>query len=181
VEKPAHKPEFPPILAQGFHSLTPTEVMELCVTAFPESTVRGDIMAGLESILERIEDLNMACEIWLDGSFTTHKLEPEDVDFIVFAPIAVLETASQELDEFIEWMNDNHDEPKTLFKCHTQIVFEGAQNDYANDLIGDTRSHYQNLFGFSVTTREPKGIVVLNLKVAEEKIEEAESEEGSVA
>jgi hypothetical protein len=177
VEKPAHKPEFPPLLAQGFHPLTPKEVMDLCVTAFPESTVREDIMAGLQTILERIKDLNMVCEVWLDGSFTTQKLEPEDVDFIIFAPMAVLDTESEELDEFIEWMNDNSDEPKKLFKCHTQIIFEGAEHEYANDVIGDTRSHYQNLFGFSVATREPKGIVVLNLTVAEEQAEDVAEEQ----
>jgi hypothetical protein len=172
VEKPAHKPEFPPLLPQGFHSLTSEEVMELCVTAFPGSIDREGIMAGLQSILDRIKELDMVCEVWLDGSFITQKVEPDDVDFIVFAPMAILQTENPQLAEFIDWMNDNEDEPKKLFKCHTQIVFEDAQNQYANDLIGDTRKHYEEVFGFSVSTHEPKGIVVLNLTVPEVEEEE---------
>jgi hypothetical protein len=178
VEKPAHKPEFPPILDQGFHTLTPKEVMELCVTAFPDSTIRADIMAGLTTILERIEVLEMVCEIWLDGSFTTQKIEPDDVDFIVFAPMSMLEVESPELNDFIHWMNENEDEPKKLFRCHTQIVFEGATSEYANDVISETRAHYRSIFGFSVATHEPKGIVVLNLTEAE-GVEEAKSDGGS--
>jgi hypothetical protein len=135
-------------------------------------------MAGLQTILDRIKELDMVCEVWLDGSFTTQKLEPDDVDFIVFAPMSVLNNESPEMDEFVEWMNGNKDEPKKLFKCHTQIIFEDAESQYANDLIVETRTHYEGLFGFSVATHEPKGIVVLNLTVAEEPIEVEDEGEG---
>lgn len=134
-------------------------------------------MAGLQTILDRIKFLNMDCEIWLNGSFTTQKVDPDDVDFIVFAPIAVLEIDSPELEEFIEWMNGNKDEPKKLFKCHTEIIFEDAETQFANDLIGETRKHYEGLYGFSVTTKEPKGIVVINLTVPDEVEEEEEQAE----
>jgi hypothetical protein len=53
-------------------------------------------MAGLVTILERIRNLGIVCEIWLDGSFLTEKIEPDDVDFIVFAPMAILEPESPE-------------------------------------------------------------------------------------
>lgn len=177
----AHKEEFPPLLPEGFHRLSIDDVRKLCVDPYPDSIVRGDIMAGLCAIVERIAHLKLECEIWLDGSFITQKQDPEDVDFIIFAPMSMLGTENPELDKFIDWMNDKKDEPKTLFKCHTQIIFEGATNEYANDLIGDTRNHYRRIFGFSVTTNQPKGIVLLNLKVVEKKTQKSKAKRGGKA
>lgn len=179
--KKAHKEEFPPLLPEGFHPLSIEDVTKLCVDPYPYSAVRGDIMAGLCAIVERIKHLKLECEIWLDGSFFTQKQDPEDVDFVIFAPMAMLATENPELDEFIDWMNNNEDEPKKLLNCHTQIIFEGAEHGYANDLIADTRNHYQRLFGFSVTTKEPKGIAVLNLNLVEEHTPESNVEERSEA
>ncbi|MBZ5601829.1 MAG: hypothetical protein LAO79_05935 [Acidobacteriia bacterium] len=78
-----HKQEFPPLLPQGFHSRSLEEVRELCVTNFKESTVRAEIMAGLEAIYEQAQSLGIDGEIWLDGSFLTEKINPEDADFIL--------------------------------------------------------------------------------------------------
>lgn len=56
-------------------------------------------MAGFETVLERIAQLGMDCEIWLNGSFITRKREPDDVDFIIFAPLTFLEGDRPERDE----------------------------------------------------------------------------------
>jgi hypothetical protein len=80
-------------------------------------------------------------KFWLDGSFTTHKPEPEDVDFVVIAPSHSLTNGTPENDEFAESLNDKNDEPRSLFKCHAQIFFEGLPSGFANDLEADTRRH----------------------------------------
>jgi hypothetical protein len=78
-----HKQEYPPLLGKGFHQLTIDTLRDLCVTDFPESTVRADIMAGFEAIYERALAVNIEGELWINGSFTTNKIDPEDIDLIL--------------------------------------------------------------------------------------------------
>jgi hypothetical protein len=79
----AHKQEYPPLLAQGFHFLSAEGLRELCVSGFPDSKVRADIMAGFEAIRERALSLQIRGEAWIDGSFLTKKRDPRDIDFIL--------------------------------------------------------------------------------------------------
>jgi len=42
------KSEFPPLLADGLHRKTMTELRQLCLASFASSVTRGRIMQGLE-------------------------------------------------------------------------------------------------------------------------------------
>ena len=176
MEKPPHKAEFPPLLPQGFHAHSPEAVRQLCVDGFPDSPVRAEIWAGLATILERIAAVNITCEVWLNGSFTTQKPEPDDVDFILIAASHYRSAGTQEQQDLIEWLINREDEPKTAFKCHTDCVLEFPEGSPFYGLFEDDKAHWEELYGFSVTTHEPKGIVVLKF---EEKQPKKEPDEGS--
>lgn len=138
---------------------------QLCVDGFPESTVRADIMAGFTAILERVDAVGMVCEVWLDGSFTTEKLEPDDVDFIVIAAARYRMEGTKEQAELIEWLISREDEPKHVFRCHTDVVLEFPKSSpILHDLAEENKAHYAGVYGYSVTKREPKGIVVLKIE-----------------
>ena len=59
----------------------------VAVDRFPQSFTRDSIMKNLESIVTRINQSAIKAELWVDGSFLTEKLNPEDVD--VLLPIDV--------------------------------------------------------------------------------------------
>lgn len=72
-------------LEPGLHRMTIEEFEAAFVTAFPHSTTRANILVGyvthrgeLASILDSFEQL-------IDGSFTTNKNDPKDVDLLVLA------------------------------------------------------------------------------------------------
>jgi hypothetical protein len=62
-------------------------------------------MQGLETLMDVLRNGNVYAEIWIDGSFITKKLDPNDVDILIcasaetyenFAPIrALLDWADQ--------------------------------------------------------------------------------------
>lgn len=81
----ALKPEFPPLLAPGRHTMTRDELRALCVThpVFSISKRRPDIMASLENLLNALSTESIHSEVWVDGSFLTQKIEPDDVDLVV--------------------------------------------------------------------------------------------------
>jgi hypothetical protein len=77
----ADKPEYPPLLSVGFHPFD--SLQRLCVDHFPRSVTRARLMANLEGIISRLNQAAMKAELWIDGSFLTEKLNPEDVDLVV--------------------------------------------------------------------------------------------------
>lgn len=141
-----------------------TKLRNLCVDGFPESTVRADIMAGFESIFERAINLNLTGHVWLDGSFVTQKVDPGDVDFIFLLPSHFMDQGTPEQGEFIEWLIANEDDPRKSFLCHTDVLLVYPENSPERFLTEQDKKHWENqVYGFSVETHEPKGIVVIEV------------------
>ena len=63
--------------------MTVAQLRSLCVTAFPLSTTRADVMEGLQSVVGRLERERVYGELWIDGSFLTNKINPNDVDVVL--------------------------------------------------------------------------------------------------
>lgn len=82
---PPLKPEFPALLAGGFHVMTLDMLRRLCVTARDPSLTRPSIMEGLTTLILRLNEAGVRGEVWIDGSFVTFKVDPEDVDILVHA------------------------------------------------------------------------------------------------
>jgi hypothetical protein len=76
----ADKEEFPPLLPPGFHPMDLATLRRLCVDRFPASFTRPGIMNNLGQIIARINSSGIPSRLWIDGSFLTEKLNPDDVD-----------------------------------------------------------------------------------------------------
>jgi hypothetical protein len=79
----ADKAEFPALLPAGFHPMDMLGLRRLAVVRFSDSFTRPAIMTHLEQVVERINASGIRGEIWVDGSFLTEKLNPEDVDVLL--------------------------------------------------------------------------------------------------
>jgi hypothetical protein len=135
------------------------ELRQLCVAAFPESKVRADIMAGFETICERAIALDTGGEAWIDGSFLTKKIDPGDIDFVLLIDASIYEQGTPEQHEFIEWLISNEDDPKKEFLCHTDVVLLYPPDSPLYPITVNTKRHWEEkVYGYSVSTREPKGI-----------------------
>lgn len=86
----ADKEEFSPLLPAGFHCLDPTGRQRLCVERFPDSVTRPRIMRSVEAVIALINQQAISGEIWIDGSFLTEKLNPDDADIAFLIPGTVL-------------------------------------------------------------------------------------------
>lgn len=55
------------------------------VKLHPNSRTRSNVFAAFVSYLTELKSvLNTPLEIWVNGSFTTQKRDPNDVDFVIF-------------------------------------------------------------------------------------------------
>ena len=85
----ADKPEFPPLLPAGFHNLDAAARQRICVDRFPASVTRTRILRNVESVVVEVNQQGIQGEIWVDGSFLTEKLNPDDADIAFVIPVPV--------------------------------------------------------------------------------------------
>jgi hypothetical protein len=63
-------------------------------------------------------------ELWVDGSFLTEKINPNDADLVLVIPEDFEKTASEEQLAIWEWWDEG--DVKSLFNCHTFTVSKAA-------------------------------------------------------
>jgi hypothetical protein len=156
---PPSKPEFPPLLEKGRHQMSLLELRELCVNAFPLSTTRLKIMDGLEKIVEKLRSNSIQGEIWVDGSFVTAKIDPEDADLVLRCPADFYENSTQKQRGIVDWLSSNL---RNTYLCDSYCFMEwpkGHQNYWVGEYM---YSYWMKQFGFSRVS-EMKGIAVVAL------------------
>jgi hypothetical protein len=75
-------PEFAPLLAPGRHVFCIPKLRTLCVEEVPFSPTRQVLFAALESWIEAILATGFTADLWVDGSFLTAKVDPNDIDVV---------------------------------------------------------------------------------------------------
>lgn len=78
------KVEYSPLVAQGFQDIQLDQLKPIFLTPFPSSTHRAKILRVFKHWIKDVKKLNVKCEIWIDGSFATEKVDPRDIDVVLF-------------------------------------------------------------------------------------------------
>ncbi len=77
------------------------QVEQVFVHAFKHSQTRERLFANYLAFLEELKQvLAPGFSQWLDGSFTTQKLDPNDVDIVTFVHFEEYQAKIKELDRF---------------------------------------------------------------------------------
>jgi len=154
-----NKKSYPPIFSAGFHDLEFDEIKEKCVDSFSDKNKREFLFNNLKNLLDSFFLFNKAnpflIEVWIDGSFTTFKPEPDDIDILLVyddcsinsMPLMMQTSLYQLLDRNFIKINYNID------------VLQLPQNNpnYDND-----RSYWRGWFGFD-RNENAKGVVRIKL------------------
>ena len=73
----------PPI----FHELSFEDIKKLCLNRFSNNERRKILLNNLKNmVIDVLEKENFSCNIWIDGSFSTIKEEPDDIDLVIEFP-----------------------------------------------------------------------------------------------
>ncbi len=102
----ANKPEFAPLLAPGRHTMTLEAIQKLCVLPFDTSPTREALMRSLEAFVSALRQHVVACEIWIDGSFLSQKVDPEDIDLALIVQGEVYDSLPGVTQAAIDAMED---------------------------------------------------------------------------
>lgn len=76
--------EYQSLFEPGIHDMTLSEMESRCVGSFSDSARREQVFGRFKAFLSFLYSVPLSLEIWVDGSFTTVKHSPNDVDIVIF-------------------------------------------------------------------------------------------------
>jgi hypothetical protein len=136
------------------------EIRTMCVSAFPLSTTRDEIMRGLEVLVGALANAGVPTEVWVDGSFLTQKVNPEDVDVVLCMQGEAYNNGTQEQRDTVDIVRKVDLKPP--LHCHSFAFFEWPES---HPLYWDgewDRAYWIRQFGFS-RRDQPKGIARVDI------------------
>jgi hypothetical protein len=142
----SHPPLFPP----GLHPVDEAQLEAHFVYPFNGSTTRPALLSGLRAYLQALRQAGVTFEVWLDGSFSTQKVDPNDVDLVVFADPDELNRLPPSLQTYLRGLFDRTT-AKRQYGC--DVLFAPS-----SDL--NLRSYWRGWYGFD-RLEQPKGIARL--------------------
>jgi hypothetical protein len=137
-----------PLFAAGFHDLAFDGLRSVFVDPFPESLNRPRLLKGLEDLLTIVRGFPLNLEIWIDGSFSTRKDEPGDVDLLILADQGELNSMSFVERKTLRDIVMNRPYIKAVYFCDLFLILKASQND---------KIYWRGCFGFDKLDG-PKGI-----------------------
>ena len=135
------------------------KLRNLCVTPFQLSQTRREIFRGLITLVRTLRDAGVKGKLWVDGSFLTIKIDPEDVDVVLRLRASDYDAGTQEFRDAVDWLSTDL---KTPLKCDSYI-FMVWPDQHALHYEGVwMEAYWLRQYGFS-RTEKTKGIAVIEL------------------
>lgn len=139
--------EHSPLLPPGIHDVHEPELGNHFLKKFPTSTTRAKLVNGLQRYIALLKSHGVKFELWIDGSFTTEKVDPNDIDLVVFFDFKELDALPPDAQRRLTGLVDRHTAKKN-FGCD---VLVSNKDDH------DHRSYWRGWYGFD-RNENPKGI-----------------------
>ena len=146
--------EAKPILRAGLHDFELSDIGNHFLKDFPESKTRKPLIDGLNAYVAHLSKIGVPVELWLDGSFTTDKVDPNDIDLVIFSPAAILNELPLEKQKLFNDLTDRST-IKQNFGC--DVLFCPSED-------GDLRSFWRGWYGFD-RNENPKGIARIKVTI----------------
>ncbi|MBO9484392.1 hypothetical protein [Salinisphaera sp. G21_0] len=139
--------DYPPLFAPGMHRITLSDMPDIFVTPFKDPSRRAHLLSRFEAFLESLKDFPVEMEIWIDGSFSTHKESPRDIDLLVVADVHGVNALPVNQQKKLSDVFESNEAIRLRYECDVIFVTD-LQEDHAL---------WQELYGLDRNDR-PKGI-----------------------
>jgi len=151
--------EHPGILPPGLHICSLEILKQLCVEAMPSSKSRPLLLAALSDLIGGLAKEAISCEVWVGGSFLSGKLEPNDVDAVVFISALSYNLGTPEFRQKVDALIQ--EAIQSNIDCHIEFVFDPSDPMYA--VTEADRRFWLELLSFDRARRWHRGIAVVKV------------------
>ncbi len=150
------------------YELTFNEAKTFFVDGFQESETRQRNWNGFCSFLDSLINLGLTdAEVWVDGSFVTNKLNPNDIDCVIYVKPIVINSISIENKKKLSAKFSEGGNLLAHFAFFTDpyILLDVSDNpDFPNYLnLCKRKEYWENWWGHD-RNNNPKGYIVLTIK-----------------
>jgi hypothetical protein len=148
-----------PLLLTGRFSFDMSGLRKLCVDPFPDSKTRPAIMDGLDELVSVLRAHRIRGELWIDGSFLTCKVDPNDSDVVLRLDWTFIEAASSGQLAALRWINSD------LVETHRCDIYQFVEypEDHPSFWVGEyLHAYWMRQWGFD-RHDNLKGIAVVEL------------------
>lgn len=143
------------VLAPGIYAGTFEEIGDTFVTGYPDSKTRKLIYDDFLKFIKAVSNKYHVHEVWIDGSFTTAKVNPNDIDLVIFLYVESFISIQS------EWTNIRNQ--SFLDPYIAVAVCEDTKTKVEPEIYGDIvnkRNYWRGQFGYD-RNDIPKGIVAI--------------------
>lgn len=103
-------------------------------------------MDGLETVVAKLTTEKIEADVWVDGSFLTEKIDPNDSDIVVAVDSNFLAAASAEQNKVLDWIKSNL---KDTHRCDSYLHVEYPAGHALAGYSEWMRAYWIRQFGFS--------------------------------
>ena len=145
--------EYPALLEAGMHNITLSDMNTIFVAPFENPKRRKILLSRLESFVEKLQEISLDMEIWVDGSFATQKEHPGDIDLVVVCNEVSVNRLSDDKQKVLSELFGNQKTTKLRYECDAYFTMDDMHST----------SYWRGLFGFD-RDEHPKGIARLKIE-----------------
>lgn len=148
-------------LDPGFHLWNIKTVHRHFVELVPQSSTRTDIFSGFKELRSCFSLLNLNVEHWIDGSFTSTKENPSDIDVANFFDPNEVDAIPAEMESvFNAYVSGKA--TRSICHCDSYFALKVPDDHPLRDHFEKAYNYWLDHFG-SDRSDVPKGIVVTPL------------------
>jgi len=130
------------------------EIENIAVNCFTSSNRRPILMNCFKQFIICLKRTGVDCTLWVDGSFVTKKVEPDDIDIVVlFDPKAVDALSPIQQNTFAVLTNNAN--------CKAKFYLDAY---FINIEDTDNKAYWRGLFSFQRDEETPKGVIKMEIK-----------------
>jgi hypothetical protein len=139
--------EYESLYPAGFHEIELDKMNDIFVEPFEENERRKYLTDRFKDYLEKFSELNLKVEIWVDGSYSTYKPQPGDMDILIVFDTEEVNNLPVEKRPLLQELF-NRELSKLRYSIDVLLLPSNETNH---------RSYWRGWFGFS-RSEQPKGI-----------------------
>jgi hypothetical protein len=147
-------------LPSGIHKPTTLEFMSRFVENFDTSKTRKDIFDGYKSYCGDLLQFDIATTQWVDGSFTTSKIDPNDIDIVTH--LDAIKITSKQMVDKIGKLFQNRNHLKSKYKCDAYAIPIYPPNHLLYNETVKWLDYWRNCFGKD-RNKKTKGLIEFEL------------------
>jgi len=150
-----YKREYSPLFDSGFREIALWQLDEVFLSPFGENEQRKYLIDRIQAFINEFQALGIDSEVWIDGSFSTLKPDPVDVDIVFLFEKEDIDGLDHNKQELFMDLFQNREKVRTRFSIDVYYIDK-------NNI--EEQQRWIETFGFDTRKLNSKGIFKIILK-----------------